>query len=441
MRLGRGGDGTFESAAGRLARDLVLGGFVGVLAGFGSFVFLSSLDWATSTRGSQGWLLYLLPLAGLALGLLYTYAGGDANRGTNLIIDELHEPSDAGPPRRMAPLVLVGATVTHLFGGSGGREGAAVQIAASLTSLFRRHLSPRDRRAVMVAAVAGGFGSVFGVPAAGTVFAVEVPTAGHRRYTHLPAALAASFVGDRVARGLGIHHRLPAPVKFALGFRSAVALIAASLLFGWCAAAFIELTHLIRRRLSVRVRFAPLRPVLGGVVVVALTLLVGTRAYNGLSLPLIDAATGGVAIGASVFAWKLVFTSVTIGAGFPGGEVTPLFCIGACLGSVLAGPLGLPRAVLAAVGMVAVFAAASNTPLACTLLGVELFGGSSLFVFLLATIIATAGSGERSVYERQRIAGAPCAATGHPTGTTMASAEAARLDRRRRRLRGISRRR
>lgn len=410
----------------RVVRDLMLGAVVGVLSGVGSYVFLRSLSWATDTRTEHGWLLFLLPFAGFVVGYAYLHFGGEANRGTNLILDELHDPTDAGPPLRMAPMVLIGSTITHLFGGSSGREGAAVQIAASLTSLFRRFLAPSDRRAVIIAAVAGGFGSVFGVPAAGTVFAIEVPTVGRQRYEHLPAALAAAFVGDRVTRGLGIHHHDYGRLTIDLDLASMAAVAVASIAFGWCAAVFIELTHIIRRRFSVHVRYSPLHPMLGGVVVIALTGIVGTRSYLGLSLPLINVALGGSAVVFAAFAWKLIFTSVTLGSGFPGGEVTPLFCMGACLGSVLAGPLGLQSGALAGVGMVAVFAAASNTPLACTLLGVELFPGTSPVVFLIATLIATAMSGDRSVYGRQRIERS--VRGGDAAHATMAEADAMRVD-------------
>lgn len=407
---------------------MAIGVAVGVLSGLGSFAFLRSLTWATDTRTSHGWLLWLLPVAGFVIGLTYEHLGGEAPKGTNLILDEIHEPAELGPPKRMAPLVLVGATMTHLFGGSGGREGAAVQIAASLTSVFRKWIQPVDRRAVMIAAIAGGFGSVFGVPAAGMVFALEVPLVGRIRHDHILAALTASFLGDRFAQTLGIHHTRPHSVTLQLDIGLAAKLAVASVAFGLCAAAFTELTHAIKRVLTNRVSYAPFRPTLGGIVVIVLTLLVGTRAYLGLSLPLIDAALGGVAVAPAAFAWKLIFTSVTIGSGFPGGEVTPLFCIGACLGSLLAGPLGMQPTTLAAIGMVATFAAASNTPIACALIGIELFGGGAAFAFVLATVIATVVSGDRSVYGTQRVS-RPTDRTSPEPPPTMAALHANRLGR------------
>lgn len=383
-------------------RDAAIGLVVGVLAGFGSFVFLAGLNWATETRTQHGWVLWLLPIMGLAIGYVNVRFGGQAVRGTNLVIDEFHEPT-FGPPRRMAPLVLGGTILTHLAGGSSGREGAAVQIAASLTSWFRWLVDPDDRRAVMVAAMAGGFGSVFGVPAAGTIFALEVPASGRIGGRHVVAALVASFVGDRVALGLGATHTARPEFLLNVDWATAGRIVVAAIVFGVCAAVFIELTHFIRRRMTQHVRFSPLRLAIGGLAVVAMTAIFQTRDYLGLSLPLLDTAVAGGAVVGLAFAVKLLFTAVTLGSGFPGGEVTPLLCIGACLGSTMAGPLGLDRSPLASLGMVAVFAAASNTPLTCTVMAAELFGGRGIFAFLLVTLVATVVCGDRSIYGSQKV--------------------------------------
>ena len=409
------------------ARHLLIGAVVGVLAGFGSAGFLHLLTWATESREHHSWLVWLLPIGGLTVGSIYHFVGGESARGTNLVLDELHG-DDLSVPVRMAPLVLFGATVTHLLGGSGGREGAAVQIAASLSSPLRRWLPDGERRVALVAAVAGGFGSVFGVPVAGAVFALEVQESGRQRYDGIVAALGASVIGDRVTRALGIHHRLPTPLA-AMTLTPSVALrvIAAAIAFGFAALTFIELTHSIREGLARYVAFAPARLAVGGVGVLVLMVVLHTRAYLGLSLPLIDVALAGAAVVSTAFAWKLLFTALTIGSGFPGGEVTPLFCIGACLGSVLAGPLGMPRVTLAALGYVAVYAAASNTPIACTLLAVEVFGAAAIVPAAITCVVATQVSGQRSVYSRQRVstpAGPPYVAS------TMEDADRLRRSRR-----------
>lgn len=409
------------------ARHLLIGAVIGAIAGCGSAAFLHLLSWATDTRMHHGSLVWMLPLAGVVVGLIYHFVGGESGRGTNLVLDELHDEEHVVPVR-MAPLVLLGAMLTHLFGGSGGREGAAVQIAAALSSPLRRWLPDGERRVALVAAVAGGFGSVFGVPVAGAVFALEVQESGRSRYDGIVAALAASVVGDRVTRSLGIRHLLPKPfAAINITFGNGLRIVAASIAFGFAAMIFIELTHEIRGLLTRFISFPPARLGIGGVGVLGLMLAAHSRIYLGLSLPLIDAAVAGVAIAGGAFALKLVFTAVTIGSGFPGGEVTPLFCIGACLGSVLAGPLGLPRATLAALGYVAVYAAASNTPIACALLAVEVFGAAVVVPAAIACAVANQVSGQRSVYGRQRVT--PHLSGARHVGATMEETDRIRRDR------------
>jgi H+/Cl- antiporter ClcA len=389
-----------------LLKWIALGAIVGVIAGLGSAAFLQSLDWATRTREAHGWLLFGLPLAGLVVGLAYHYGGGRSEEGNNLILDEIHDPK-AWIPRRMAPLIFVGTILTHLFGGSAGREGTALQMAGSLTDgAFRStRISPADRRLLLIASIAGGFGSVFGVPIAGCVFALEVQAVGRIRHDALVAALAASVVGDRVVRAIGVDHTLIPPVaKVDLNAALAVKVVLAGLVFGLAARAFSELTHGIQHVFSASVRWAPARPLIGGVLVIALTYAVGTRDYLGLSIPLITKSlAGGAGIVLFAFALKLVFTSLTLGSGFVGGEVTPLFVIGATLGATLGRVLDAPVPLMAAIGFVAVFAGAANTPIACTVMAVELFGAANIVVFAIACVIAYVISAHRGIYHSQRI--------------------------------------
>ncbi len=385
-----------------LVRWVVLGIVCGVLAGVSSFVFLEGLDRITSFRLDHDWLLYLLPLAGLAVGLVYHLVGGRSAQGSALLIEQIHTPTE-WVPRRMAPLVLVGTWITHLFGGSAGREGTALQMSASLTDGVSRvlRLNDEDRRVLLIASLGGGFGAVFGVPLAGAVFALEVQSIGRVRYEALVPALTASVVGDLVVGGLGYeHHRRP-QLDVSLDVGLVLRVAAAGLLFGLAGAAFVELTHGIKR-LMARVSWSPARPVVGGVGVVVLATLFG-RQYLGLSLPLIDRALAGDRLGFAVFALKIVFTAVTLGCAFPGGEVTPLFVIGATLGAALASPLHLPVVLLAAVGFVAVFAGAANTPLACTIMGVELFGAGAVVPLAVGCVISYVFSSHRGIYPSQRI--------------------------------------
>ncbi|MFN8028432.1 MAG: voltage-gated chloride channel family protein [Acidimicrobiia bacterium] len=388
-----------------LAKWIVLGAMVGVLAGLSSAVFLEVLDWATDTRLDNPWLIALLPLGGLAVGLAYHYGGGRSSEGNNLILDEIHEPQ-AWVPRRMAPLVFVGTIITQLFGGSAGREGTAIQMSGSLSDGASRllRLGPADRRLVLIAALSGGFGAVFGVPAAGTVFGLEVQSVGRMRYEALVPCLTASVIGDMVVRALGVHHApLPHVPGLDLDLATLGKVALAGLAFGLVGGLFSELTHGLKRAFTALVPWMPARPVLGGLIVIGMTLAVGSQTYNGLSLGLIGQSFAGDVSG---WSWllKLLFTAVTLGAFFQGGEVTPLFVIGACLGAALAAPLGLPVVFLTALGFVAVFAGAANTPLTCTVMGVELFGAGSIVYFAVACIISYTFSSHRGIYGSQRVA-------------------------------------
>jgi H+/Cl- antiporter ClcA len=391
---------------GQTARWIIWGFVVGVIAGGAAFVFLSSLEWATDTRIDHPALLYGLPAAGFAVGLAYHYVGGRSGGGNALLIDEIHEPR-AWLPRRMAPLVLVSTIVGHLFGASIGREGTAIQMAGSLTDGAARvaRLGPSERRIFLIASIAGGFGAVFGVPVAGTIFALEVQTVGRIRFDALVPAFVASLTGDLVVRGLGYEHdALPSldPVSLDAVLLAKCAL--AGVAFGLTAVVFADLTHALRHVMARLVAWPPLRPVLGGIALVALVGISDGRGYLGLSTPLVaDALAGGAGIAAGAFALKLLFTSLSLGTGFQGGEVTPLFVMGATLGVPLAHLLDVPVPLLAGIGFVAVFAGASNTPLACTVMAAELFGSAIVVPAAAACIVSYVISTERSIYESQRI--------------------------------------
>lgn len=387
-----------------LGKWLVLGTLVGLVCGGASAAFLWLLDRATEFRSSHELIVYALPVAGLLLGWVMERFGQAIGGGNNLVIDTIH---DDGPeiPLRLAPIALFGTVLTHLFGGSAGREGTAIQMGASLTDWLshRLQLGRPLRRQLLAAGVAGGFGSVFGTPVAGAVFGLEFVVRGRIESHALLPALVASVVGDLLTRGLGIVHTaypaVPAvpltPLLFLawLGFAAAIAVLAI---------AFIELTHAIKRQAEQRVSRLPLRMFLGGLGVVALWKLVGTSDYLGLGMPTIERAFTDPQLPPEAFALKLVFTAVTLGTGFLGGEVTPLFFVGATVGNVLARVLGIPIELGAAVGLAALFAAAANTPLALCIMAVELFGAAVLPHVLIVCVVAYLLSGQTSIYPAQR---------------------------------------
>ena len=376
----------------------------GLLAGTASAVLLASLEYATVTREAHQWLIALLPVAGFGVGLLYKYFGKSVEAGNNLLIDEIHDPK-AVIPFRMTPLVLLGTFLSHLFGGSAGREGTALQTGASLADQLTRPLGldPHDRRVLLMSGISGGFASVFGTPLAGAVFGLEVLSIGRLRYDAILPCFLTAIVADRVTLLWGIHHtlyRIPViPTPDAIGLLTAVL---AGIVFGITGMLFAASTHRISGLGKKWSSYAPLRPVAGGVVVATAVFALGTTKYIGLGIPTIVAAFAGP-LPPWDFAGKFVFTAVTLGMGFKGGEVTPLFYIGATLGNALGYVLPLPLPLLAGMGFCAVFAGAANTPLASTLMAMELFGAEAGVYAGIACVVAYVFSGHAGIYRAQRI--------------------------------------
>ncbi len=386
---------------------VLLGALVGIAAGVASAVFLLSLERATAFRLRHGALVWALPLAGLVIGAAYDRWGRSVRAGNNLVIDAVHADG-ARIPLRMAPMVLVGTVLTHLFGGSAGREGTAVQMGASLADAIVQRLGLRGplRQQLLAAGIAGGFGAVFGTPVAGTVFGMEVVCIGQMEYDALLPALVAAVVGDLTTRRLGVVHTVYPRVA---AVPLTVGLAGRWLLFGLAVAAvavaFVELTHRLKALMERAIPAAPLRTLAGGAAVVALWRLVGTGDYLGLGVPTILRAFRDSSVPWYAFATKLVFTSVTLASGFPGGEVTPLFFIGATLGNTLGRGLGIPLDLAAGVGLAALFGAAANTPFALSVMAVEILGGNVFPHVVIVAVVAYLASGHRGIYPAQRILG------------------------------------
>ncbi len=398
-----------------MAMVIPLGIMVGTVVAF----FLWSLDVVTQTRFEHPWLLYLLPLAGVLVGYAYHRWGKSVEGGNNLIMEQIHEPG-GGVPARMAPLILLGTLVTHLFGGSAGREGTAVQMGGSIAGTWARYLKlgHAELRILLMAGIAAGFGAVFGTPLAGAVFAMEVLVIRQFKYEAMLPCLIAAFVGDWSCHAWGIGH-----TQYHIGFATAgpfkvdpvlLAKVAlAAVAFGLVSAFFTEFSHRLHALFKQHIRSPLLRPAVGGVVIILLTLLLGTHDYLGLgvSSPDPNAITivsffHSTEVHPWSWWWKIVFTVVTLACGFKGGEVTPLFFIGAALGNALSGVLGVPPDLFAALGFVAVFAGATNTPLACTLMGIELFGADHVVYLATACFVAYLFSGHSGIYLSQRIGAA-----------------------------------
>ncbi|MDQ1087540.1 voltage-gated chloride channel family protein [Siphonobacter sp. SORGH_AS_1065] len=387
-----------------LLRWLGLNALVGTLVGSASAFFLVSLDAITQYRESHLWIIALLPLGGFLVGAIYHYWGESVVKGNNQLIEEWQNPTKI-IPFKMAPLVLITTLLTHVFGGSAGREGTAVQmggaIADQFTKLFK--LSNIDRKTLLVTGISAGFASVFGTPLAGTIFALEVFIIGQLGYEALIPSLLAALFADQTCHWWGVghtHYAINLVPAFSVSLFIKIAL--ASMAFGLISRLFAELTHFWARQVKTYISFPPFRPMLGGIFIALAIWLSGTTKYIGLGIPTIVSSFHDPL---PWYDWimKTLSTTFTLGVGFKGGEVTPLFFIGATFGNAAAQFLQLPVGLMAGIGFVAVFAGASNTPLASTIMGIELFGTESAPYLALACFIAYLFSGNAGIYRSQKI--------------------------------------
>ncbi len=394
-----------------------LSAFVGAVIAF----FIWSLKLATAYRIDHPWLLFLLPVIGVLIVWSYRAFSKDAEKGNNLIMDEIHSPG-GGVPGKMAPLVYAGTILTHLFGGSAGREGTAVQIGGSISALWGKllKLDEREMRILLISGVAAGFGAVFGTPLAGAIFALEVLVIGRIQYDAIVPALLASILADVTATALGSGH-----AAYSILFKEQTTIfdshirvdlilmakiIIACTVFGLAAYLFGEMTHRIKDLSNKYIKNPYLIPIVGGALVIGITFLYGNYDYNGLGV--YSYRDDGVSIlssfeegGANAFSWlqKLGLTAVTLGTGFKGGEVTPLFFVGSTLGNALGELMNAPIDLFAGLGFIAVFAAATNTPLACTIMGIELFGSENILYYAIACFVAYYFSGHSGIYSSQKV--------------------------------------
>lgn len=390
-----------------LFKWIIICTLIGAIAGSISAFFLLSLEWATNYREAHLWIIALLPIGGFLVGLSYHLYGNSVVKGNNLLLEEFHTPKKV-IPFKMAPLVLFGTIATHLFGGSAGREGTAVQIGGAVADQFTKifKLNNQDRKILLIAGISAGFASVFGTPLAGGIFALEVLILGRIRLDAIVPSFLAAVLADYFCQAWNVGHTHyhinsiaemnPANLLWAL---------LAGIIFGLVSMLFSKSTHFWSSQFKKYIKYPPLRPFIGGVVIAVAVYLIGTTKYIGLGVPtIVDSFSE--AMNKYDFLVKVLFTSFTLGAGFKGGEVTPLFYIGATLGNALIWFIPLPMDLLAGMGFVAVFAGATNTPIACTIMGIELFGIESGVFIAIACSTAYLFSGHSGVYAAQ-IIGSP----------------------------------
>lgn len=374
---------------------------IGIIVGSISAFFLTSLSWVTNYRELHPIIIFGLPLAGLLIGALYYYFGGISSKGNNLLLKEYYQ-SEQAIPLKMAPLVLVCTLLTHLFGGSAGREGTAVQIGGAIadqcTRIFK--LTHDDRKILIILGISAGFASVFGTPWAGAIFGLEVITGGKSRLKALIPSILVAFIADYTCTFWNvahthyqIHENIPS-----INTQYILYTVMAGVIFGLTAYLFTTCSDFFSAIFK-KITYPPFRPFIGGIILMITIWLIGTR-YIGLGIPTILASFDSP-LNSYDFLIKLLLTTFTLAAGFKGGEVTPLFFIGATLGNALFGIIPLPLGLLAAMGFIAVFAGATNTPFACLIMGIELFGYEAGIYFTIACLIAYFCSGATGIYAAQ----------------------------------------
>ena len=390
--------GTYPAALGKW---LAVGGFIGGIGGVIGSLFHIGVNYATQTRGQHPLILYLLPALGLIIAGLYRVTKVEG-KDTNAVIESVHFGKNV--PVLLVPVIFIATVLTHLGGGSAGREGAALQIGGGIGHTTGRllRLGEKDLPLATLCGMSAVFSALFGTPLTATIFAMEVISVGVFYYAGLLPCLTAALMGYLVSLLMGVP-----PTRFTVANPGpdAWTMVLVILLAIGCAVASILFCRGLQEtgRLAAKLLPSPfVRAFVGGVLVIGLTLLVGNGDYNGAGMEVVERAMSGQV---RSWAWllKLLFTAVTIGFGFKGGEVVPSFFVGACFGCVLGGFLGLPAGFGAAIGLVAVFCGAVNCPIASVFLSIELFGTGDLLYFAMACAISYLLSGYCGLYSSQTI--------------------------------------
>lgn len=379
----------------------ILGIVLGCMGGIVGAVFHHALHFVTHVRAENPWLIFLMPLAGLATVAVYHLPQLKKNRGTNEIIDAVLEGKHVSP--LVAPAIFLSTAITHLFGGSAGREGAALQIGGSMASALSKglKLQGHEHRVIIMAGMSAVFAGLFGTPLTAMLFCMEFETVGTLFSPALLPCFLAAYTASRISGLLGVHaetYLLETAVQLdlaALGRFAVLAVLIALLGIAMCWL-FHNAEHFAKHHLpNPWIRIA-----LGGAVVMGMTLLAGDHRFNGAGMDMALAAVAGQTDWYS-FLVKMLFTAVTLAAGFKGGEIVPTFCIGATFGCLLGGFLGLEAGTAAAVGLVGLFCCVTNSPLASIVLSLEMFGGANLYLFSFVCVICFVLSGNSGLYASQ----------------------------------------
>ena len=376
---------------------------VGAIVGLCGTAFYFALSLVTVLRTQNTWLIFLLPIGGLGIVAMYRFLHNEKDTGTNLVISAIH--SDDELPLRMAPLIFVSTLITHLFGGSAGREGAALQMGGSIGNALGKlfHFDDKDKHVMIMCGMSAAFSALFGSPMAAAILPMEMVSVGVMYYIALVPCVISSLVAHGIAYSFGVSNEMfiiRSIPKF--GIMTSIEISVLAIL---CALVSILFCVLLHKSEDLYKRFFTnpyIRVIAGGCIIIVLTLLVGNQDYNGTGINIIEHCINGT-VRPEAFLLKMIFTALTLGAGYKGGEIVPSFFTGAAFGCLFGNLLGFSPTLCTAVGMTAVFCGVTNCPITSLLISFELFGYDGMPYFLLATALSYMLSGYFGLYRSQKI--------------------------------------
>lgn len=381
----------------------IFSSLTGLIVGAFSTLFAKCLIFVSEFRSVNPWMIFFLPLAGILIVFLYQIFHYKNDRGTNLVLSTIHAETEL--PFRMAPLIFISTLLTHLFGGSAGREGAALQLGGSIGNQLGRwfHFDEKDRRIVVMCGMSAAFSAIFGTPLAAAFFSMEVVSVGVMYYAALVPCVFASLIASKFAANMGIH-----PDSFQIlhmpkfHFIPSVKVIILALCCALLSVIFCIVLHSLGELYRKKLENQYIRIIVSSFLIIGLTLILQTDDYMGAGIPLIEQAIEGNT-DCLTFLWKVIFTALTLEAGFKGGEIVPSFCVGATFGCLFGQVAGLSPSLCAALGMVSVFCGVTNCPVSSLLIAFELFGYEAVPYFMIAVSVSYLMSGYYGLYHDQTI--------------------------------------